>query len=200
MAARLPAPERRRQLLDVAVDVFARSGFHDTSMNEVAEAAGVTKPVLYQHFRSKRQLYRELLEDTGERLLLAITTATAVAPGPREQVTEGFGAYFRFVADERSAFLLLFGSGAEQDPEFAGAVRRIEAMVADAIAPLIEAGLDEEHRSLLAHALVGLAEAASRRWLGGELDVDPEVLAAQVADLAWGGLRSVRPVRSPLGA
>ena len=61
MNVRLPAHERRRQLLDVALDVFAADGFHSTSMNDVAEAAGVTKPVLYQHFASKRQLYLELL-------------------------------------------------------------------------------------------------------------------------------------------
>jgi AcrR family transcriptional regulator len=69
---RLPAARRRRQLLDVALAAFASHGFHPTSMNDVAEAAGVTKPVLYQHFRSKRALYLELLEDVGERLREAI--------------------------------------------------------------------------------------------------------------------------------
>jgi AcrR family transcriptional regulator len=68
-ATRLPAARRRRQLLDVAQEVFASRGFHATSMDEVAEAAGVTKPVLYQHFDSKRRLYQELLEDVGQQLL-----------------------------------------------------------------------------------------------------------------------------------
>ena len=62
-ASRLPAARRRRQLLDVALELFAARGYHTTSMNDIAEAAGVTKPVLYQHFRSKRELYLELLED-----------------------------------------------------------------------------------------------------------------------------------------
>ncbi|HEY4378100.1 MAG TPA: helix-turn-helix domain-containing protein, partial [Acidimicrobiales bacterium] len=70
---RLPAHERRPQLLAVATAVFAEHGFHGASMNQVAEAAGVTKPVLYQHFRSKRELYRELVEDVGVRLEDAIT-------------------------------------------------------------------------------------------------------------------------------
>ncbi|MGZ6966617.1 MAG: helix-turn-helix domain-containing protein, partial [Acidimicrobiia bacterium] len=63
MSMRLPAEQRRTQLVAVAVEVFGERGFHATSMDEVAEAAGVTKPVLYQHFPSKRALFRELLDD-----------------------------------------------------------------------------------------------------------------------------------------
>ena len=98
---RLPAARRRQQLLDVALEVFAERGFHPTSMNDLAEAAGVTKPVLYQHFGSKRELYLELLEDVGTRLRDAIGKATSEAAGPREQVEQGFRAYFRFVADHQ---------------------------------------------------------------------------------------------------
>ena len=65
VAMRLPAAERREQLLRTAVAVFAEHGYHATSMNDVAEAAGVTKPVLYQHFSSKRELFIELLADIG---------------------------------------------------------------------------------------------------------------------------------------
>src|SRR5215831_7846797 len=108
MSIRLPAPRRRRQLLDVALEVFAVRGYHPTSMNEIAEAAGVTKPVLYQHFRSKRELYLELLEDVGGRLRDSIGKATSEAPNPREQVRAGFLAYFTFVAEQRTAFQLLF--------------------------------------------------------------------------------------------
>ncbi|HLK43031.1 MAG TPA: helix-turn-helix domain-containing protein, partial [Thermoleophilia bacterium] len=85
MVVRLPAARRRRQLLEVALEVFARQGFHGTSMDEVAEAAGVTKPVLYQHFRSKRLLYLELLDDVGNQLLEEITKAVASAASPRQQ-------------------------------------------------------------------------------------------------------------------
>ena len=100
---RLPAEQRRRQLLDVALDIFAERGFHSTSMDEVATAAGVTKPVLYQHFPSKRALYVELLEDVGNQLLAQLTGATDRATTGRRRVEEGFGAYFRFVAENRSA-------------------------------------------------------------------------------------------------
>src|SRR6266513_871921 len=104
MSTRLPAPRRRRQLLDVALEVFAERGYHPTSMNDLADAAGVTKPVLYQHFRSKRALYLELLEDVGGRLRETISKATTEAQSPREQVRAGFRAYFTFVAAQRPAF------------------------------------------------------------------------------------------------
>ena len=90
MSIRLPAPARREQILDVAVEVFARNGFHGASMNDVAEAAGVTKPVLYQHFDSKQDLYMALLDEVGNRLLTAITKATAGVASGRQQTEQGF--------------------------------------------------------------------------------------------------------------
>lgn len=191
MPARLPAPVRRRQLLDRAVDAFAERGFHATSMNDVAEAAGVTKPVLYQHFRSKRQLYQELLEDVGTSLRQRIEAATRERGNPREQVEAGFAAYFRFVDERRSAFTLLFGSGARLDPEFTEAVHRVEVAIAAAVADLIDAGVDDLHRRILAFGVIGLAESTSRHWIDEGLDLDPDELARQVGALAWAGLRGV---------
>jgi AcrR family transcriptional regulator len=190
MQTRLPASARRRQLLDAALEAFATQGFHATSMNEVAEAAGVTKPVLYQHFGSKRALYQELLDDVAVTLEARIHAATATG-GPRAQVEAGFRAYFTFVAERRSRFTLLFGSGARRDAEFAGTVARLEASVAEWVASLIDVDIDDAHRKTLAYGIVGLAEATSRQWVTGALDVSPEELTAQAADLAWRGLRGV---------
>lgn len=193
MSIRLPAARRRRQLLDVALEVFADRGYHATSMNDVAETAGVTKPVLYQHFRSKRALYLELLEDVGGRLRDAIAKATAEADGPRQQVQAGFRAYFTFVASQQGAFQLLFGGGARRDEEFADAVRSVEISIAETIAELIVVeGLDGPRRLLLAHGIVGLAEGTSRHWLANGMAGDADELAAQVAALAWAGLRGVQ--------
>jgi AcrR family transcriptional regulator len=172
--------------------VFAERGFHPTSMNDLAEAAGVTKPVLYQHFGSKRELYLELLDDVGSRLRAAIIEATARAGGPRQQVEQGFAAYFRFVAEHRAAFQVLFGGGTRRDEEFASYARGVEEAIADAISALIEVeGLGDAERRLLAHGIVGLAEGASRHWLTTKAGGDPEELAARVAELAWAGLRGV---------
>ena len=194
--ARLPAVQRRRQLFDVALEVFAERGYHGASMAEIAEAAGVTKPVLYQRFRSKRELYLELLADVGQRLLEEVQKATAAAGGPSQQVASGFAAYFRFVADNESAFRLLFGGdGREADPQFADAVRRVEDAMADAIAALIEADIDDDHRRLLAYGVVGLAEATSRHWVLSGRREDVDTLSRRVADLTWAGLRGIRHER-----
>lgn len=190
MAPRLPAAQRRRQLLDVALGVFATAGFDGASMADVAAAAGVTKPVLYQHFRSKRELYLQLLDDVGSQLDEAIAKATAEAEGPRQQVEAGFAAYFRFVADHEHAFRLLFGG--HRDDEFREAVQRLERRLADAIASLIDADLDPDHRRLLGHGIVGLAEGTVRQALLAGGPLEPDVLARRTAHLAWAGLRAVR--------
>ncbi len=194
MAPRLPAPRRRRQLLDVALDRFAAKGFHATSMGEIADAAGVTKPVLYQHFHSKRQLYLELLDDVGGQLMEAIGKATAGAQSPHRQVEAGFAAYVGFMLERSQAFPLLFGGGARRDPEFADAVRRVEESIAEAVASLIEADVDPGHRQVLAYAIVGMAEGVLRHWHAARSPVDADRLVRQMADLAWAGLRGVRRV------
>lgn len=192
MTERLPAARRRRQLLDVAVEVFAAHGYHQTTMNQVAEAAGVTKPVLYQHFASKQDLFGEVLNDLGTRLEEAIGKATSAATSPRNQVRAGFTAYFRFVVEERTASQLLFGADTRQEPEFDEIARRTRASIAEATAALIDVeGLDQDDRRFLAQGIIGIAEATSRHWIqeGGSDDID--VVAEAAADLAWGGLRGV---------
>jgi AcrR family transcriptional regulator len=192
VSARLPAARRRRQLLDVALTVFAERGFHPTSMNDIAEAAGVTKPVLYQHFGSKRELYLELLEDVGGQLRDEIEKATSEAGGPRQQVEAGFAAYFQFVHRQQAAFLILFGGSARREDEFADAVLQVEASIADTIAALIDVeGLGVDRQRLLAYGIVGLAESTSRQWLLAGAKGDPGQLAADVARLAWAGLRGI---------
>jgi AcrR family transcriptional regulator len=191
MSMRLPAPARREQILDVSVQVFARNGFHSTSMNDVAEAAGVTKPVLYQHFDSKQDLYLALLEEAGLRLRNAVAKGVASASNGKQMTEMGFKAYFRWVAEDHDAFLLLFGSRANRDEESTVAIRRITAEAAAAIAPLIAADIAPDHQRTLAHGLVGLAEGATRHLIERGDTFDPEVLGQQVADLAWAGLRAV---------
>jgi AcrR family transcriptional regulator len=191
MSPRLPAPERREQLLDVALRVFSASGFHGSSMNDVAEAAGVTKPVLYQHFASKRELYLALLDTAGEHVNAVILAAAADATGPHDQVTRGVRAYFHWVAEHRDSFLLLFGDGGRRDEEFTEAVRLVEMRMANDLAPLIRAEIDPEHQTILAHGIVGLAETTARRLVQSGVPFDPDVVASQIADLLWGGLRAI---------
>ncbi len=202
MSKRLSADRRREQLLEVALRLFATSGFNATTMDEIAEAAGVTKPLLYQHFDSKRALYLELVRSVANSLLEAIGKAVAEAEGPRQQVEGGFAAYFHLVVSRADAFRLLFGSDVPNDAELSRAVRDVEDTIAEAIEVLIDAGLEEDHRRMLAFAVVGMAEAASRYFLanrdtdetdaaGTEAERRAARLAGRLADLAWAGLRTV---------
>lgn len=196
---RLSADERRRQLLTVALGLFAARGYESTTMDDIADAAGVTKPLLYQHFASKRALYVELVDSVAEDLLDAIGSATSAAPGPREQVEQGFGAFFDMVVTHETAFRLLYGRGRPAHAELGYALRRVEDAIAEAIDPLIAAGLDPDHRRFLAYAVVGMAEGASRHWIESRARALPEtaqevhLLARRLADLAWAGLRAVHP-------
>ncbi|MGA2835179.1 MAG: TetR/AcrR family transcriptional regulator [Acidimicrobiales bacterium] len=209
---RLTADARRRQLFDVALALFAEHGYSATTMDDIAESAGVTKPLVYQHFDSKRALYLELLDVFSREMIDRIVEATAAADGPRQQVELGFAAYFELMVDNESAFRLLYGRDAPDDPELGAALHRVEEAIAVAIDPLIDAGLDPAHRHLLARAVVGMAEGASRYWLDTRRDDPsepdrllppvPEVdrivesgrLAAQLADFAWAGLRQVHRI------
>jgi len=191
---RLPAAERRQQLLDVALESFSKQGFHQTSMNDIADAAGVTKPVLYQHFGSKRDLFLELLRELGGRLREAVGKAAVEAGGPRQQVENGMRAYFRWVQEHRAGFEILFDGDTRRDREFMSEAVKVERDIAETIASLIVVeGLGDERRRLLAYGIVGLSETTCRHWLHNKLDLTADELAAQVAELAWGGLRGLRP-------
>lgn len=189
---RLPAEQRRSQLFEVACEVFADAGFHATSMEDIAEAAGVTKPVLYQHFPSKRALYRELLGDVATRLVAAVRGAARSAATGRARVHEGFAAYFRFVSANRAAFRLLFGASVRNDEEFAGIAERAVDEIAALTAGLIDIDAEPEHRLVLAHAVVGMAEATIRRLPRDDGNLDADALAGWLAEMAWFGLRGVR--------
>jgi AcrR family transcriptional regulator len=194
---RLTAEQRRQQLFSVALELFARRGYRATTMDDIADAAGVTKPLLYQHFSSKRALYLELVDAIAQDLLTAIRKAVMRADGPRQQVELGFAAYFRLVVNREAEFRLLYGRDHADDHELGRARRLVEDAIAEAIDPLIDAGLSADHRRLLAYGIVGMAEGASRLFMAERTPDDPAVdeeaqrLARRMADLAWAGLRSV---------
>jgi AcrR family transcriptional regulator len=194
---RLTAEQRRQQLVAVALELFARRGYRATTMDDIAEAAGVTKPLVYQHFSSKRALYLELVTSIAHELLLAVRAAVELAEGPRQQVEMGFAAYFGLVISREAEFRLLYGRDHADDEELGRALRTVEDAMAEAIEPLIDAGLDDDHRRLLAYAVVGMAEGASRQFIEQRttehslVEDEASRLAQRVADLAWAGLRSV---------
>ena len=111
MPTRLPAAKRREQLLDVAMTEFAANGYHGTSMNHVAKAAGITKPVLYQHFASKRDLYVELVDDVADRLASQVLKSIHPTDSYFQITVNALSAYFSFVEqNERESFSFFSGA------------------------------------------------------------------------------------------
>ncbi len=164
-------------------------------MDDIATAAGVTKPVLYQHFRSKRALYREILHSVGNEMIHALDSATASAPTGRARVEAGFAAYFRWVERNPAAFRILFGASVRNDREFSETIESVLERATTAIAELIEINASGDHRRALAHALIGMTESVSRNDLvqpGDHARMSADDLASWLAELAWFGLRGVR--------
>ena len=189
VGTRLPAAERRAQLLAVACRLFARDGYRGASMEAIAEAAGVTKPVLYQHFSSKHALYNDLLGSELARLERAITEALAQAGDNAERLRQGFGAYLDFVDVHSDAFRVLFTEVLGVDASFQHRVSRFREWVAGRIAAIIraEAGLPEPRAEALAAAIVGMAEGAAAWWLTEARPLPATELADELAGLAWKG-------------
>ncbi len=187
--SRMSAADRRRQVLDVGLEVFARHGYHETSMSALAAEAGVTKPVLYQHFASKHDLFEELLSETGDRLMRAIE-ASEVEDTPRRRVEAGFRSFFRFFEERPAAFALLYGTSLAVDPDFRRDARRVRDTFAEYLAGLIRT-VDHESALAMAAGINGLSEGMIRHWMHEEDPRPAEEMAALAARLAWGGLKSL---------
>jgi AcrR family transcriptional regulator len=194
---RLRAAERRAQLLGVARRLFARDGYRGASMESIAEAAGVTKPVLYQHFSSKRALYSALLANDLGRLTADLEAAFSQAEGNAERLRRGFGAYLDFVDRHEDAFRLLFTEALGLDADFQRRVAEFRRWVAGRVAAIIaaEAGLAAPRARALAAAIVGMAEGAAGWWLDERRPLEAGELADELAGLAWKGF-----ARFPSGA
>ncbi len=193
MSGRLPGPERKRQLLTVARRVMAKNGYHQTTMSEIAAAAGVTKPVLYQHYKSKRDLYRNVLEDIGARLQSAVVNAAADSDSPRQRVESGIGAYAQFVEEDPDGFRLLFSGANRQDPEWAALTSGVERSLAQAISTFIDVpSVEQRRRQTMAYGVMGLAEAMMRHAkTDPAASISTERLAADITNLLWAGLRGI---------
>ena len=191
--SRLPGPERRAQVLAVARRVLGDRGFHGTTMADIAQAAGVTKPVLYQHFASKRELYHTVLTDIGDRLEAAIVDSAVAAPTPRSRAEEGIRAFARFVEDDFDGFRLLFDGTNRHDEEWAEITRDVERSLASAVAAMIDVpSIDPQRRQVLAHGIIGLAESMMRQAkVEGGAGYPEDQLVRDITALTWAGLRGI---------
>ena len=188
--ARLSRSERRAQLLVAARDVFAAQGYHAAAMDDIAEKAGVSKPVLYQHFPGKLELYRALLTTYADELVERLRTAIQSTQDNRERVRAAVAAYFDFVDGEGRAYRLVFESDMRNEPEAAAVVdnatQRCIDLIADAVTT--DAGLDAPRARMLAVGLVGLSQVAAKYWLDSDREVPRDEAVELMSSLAWKGL------------
>ncbi len=188
--SRLPKGARRKQLLDAAQEVFVAQGYHATAMDGIAERAGVSKPVLYQHFPGKLELYLALLEQHSEALVRNVREALASTTENKQRVAATFRAFFEFVAGEGEAFRLVFESDLHNVPEVRDRAERTLQECGEMISRVIQedTGVSSEEAHLLAMGLVGMAEVSARYWLGSARSITQEEAEQYVARLAWRGI------------
>jgi AcrR family transcriptional regulator len=187
---RLPRHERRRQLLDAALEVFVSRGYHAAAMDEIAERAGVSKPVLYQHFPGKLELYLALLDESVDILVETVREALGSTTDNKQRVAATFGAYFEFVGGEGQAYRLVFESDLSNESAVRDRLERAQRECAELISQVVraDAGLSDEEAHLISVGLVGLAQVTARYWLSTRDRVPREAAEQMVARLAWRGI------------
>src|SRR3954464_7182072 len=178
------------QLLGAAREVFVAQGYHAAAMDEIAERAGVSKPVLYQHFPSKRDLYLALLEQHTDELVAATRAALASTPDNKQRVEATMAAFFSFIDSESESFRLVFESDFTSDPEVRELLDRMQRVCTEAIAEVIkeDTGLPAAEAELWSIGLAGIAHVTARYWTQAGRPVPRDAAAALVAHLSWRGI------------
>jgi AcrR family transcriptional regulator len=189
----VPRERREQEILDVAGGIFARAGYHSASMDEIADSAGVSKPMLYAYFDSKEGLYLAYIKRAGGELLERLVSARPrdAAPGAslRARITE----FLSFVQEHGDGWMVLFGEVGSTRP-FAENVAALREQIADAIRRMIEAeaetgswpGYAPPASDAIAHALVGAGESLANWWLD-----HPEVARDEVAGWYYAVVQAV---------
>ena len=187
---RLPRDERRAQLLTAALEVFTAAGYHAAAMDEIADRAGVSKPVLYQHFPSKLDLYLAVLDLHVDSLVYTIQRAIASTHDNADRVRATVDAYFNFIEEEGEAYRLLFESDMNVEPAVRDRLSRMTYDCAAAVSAIIAAdtGIPEEAAMLLGVGLIGTAQFTARYWLERDGRVPRKAAADLVANLQWRGI------------
>ncbi len=204
---RVPRAVRSEQLLELADRLFAERGFAGASMDELARRAGVSKPVIYDHFGSKDQLFTTCVRRAGEALADQVATAVRKESEPRARLRAGSIAYFQFLQARLRAWAALFAEES-RDARFAAEASRIRRRQSDLMISLIAetSGMAPDHGGRLRLEAMTLAIAGAYEslslWWHEHPGVSPEQLTDWLLDLIWPGLEELttRLAAAPDGA
>ena len=190
---RLPRGERRDQLLATASEVFVDRGYHAAGMDEIADRAGVSKPVLYQHFSSKLDLYLAVLQQHGDILVAGVRQALRTTTDNRQRLRSAVGAFFDFIEHDSQGYRLIFENDNVTEPQVAGQVKVAIEACTDAVFDLIsqDSGLDPHRARMIAVGLVGISVDCARYWLDADRPISREDAVEGTVQFAWGGLSHV---------
>lgn len=186
---RLPKAQRREQLMDTARSVFVDQGYHAASMEDIADRAGVSKPLLYQHFPGKLDLYLAILDSGIDSLLATSDASLTNITDNKQRVRATIRSYLEFVDDPDGAYRLVFSSDLTNEPEVRARMAHLDKEVIRRIAAVIkeDTGLSESQAQLLGAGLHGLAQVASTAWLGNP-DINRDEAVELLSSLAWRGI------------
>jgi AcrR family transcriptional regulator len=195
---RLPRDERRGQLLDAASEIFVDRGYHAAGMDEIADRAGVSKPVLYQHFSSKLELYLAVLNRHVENLVSGVRQALRTTTDNRQRLRAAVQAFFDFIEQDGQGYRLIFENDNVTEPEVAEQVKVATEACTDAVFDLIsrDSGLDPHRARMIAVGLVGVSVDCARYWLDTDRPITKEDAVDGTVQFAWGGLSHV-PLTRP---
>ncbi|QDQ16328.1 TetR/AcrR family transcriptional regulator [Streptomyces spectabilis] len=198
-------------MIDVAVQVFAKRGYHAASVDEIAELAGISKPMVYLYLDSKEGLFLACLRREADRLVTAFQGAAreAAATGadggsgrggaPEVRLHAGLLAFFAFVAERRDSWVVLHRQASELSETIAAAVAEARRAVMAQVAELVRAGIEESvaapqlterEADFVAHALVGAADSLTD-WMARNPGQSPEGVALRLMNMVWVGMGRV---------
>jgi AcrR family transcriptional regulator len=175
--SRLPRDERRALLLSAALEVFTAAGYHSAAMDEIADRANVSKPVLYQHFHI-------------DSLVFEIQKAISSTPDNQQRVHVTIDAYFDFIENEGEAFRLLFESDMSVEPQVRERLNRMTYDCAAAVSGVIsnDTGLPREEAMMLGVGLIGYVQVTARHWLERDGKLSRTQAIELVENLMWRGI------------
>ncbi len=189
-ARRARRSRRREQLLVAAGEAFAAGGYYATSMDNISRIAGVSKPILYQHFSNKLDLYLAVLQGHIDVLVHNVRHALRSTTDNEQRVRAAVEAYFDFVDDRTQGYRVVFESDVPSEPSVQWRTAQgIEACV-DAIFDLVShnSGLDNHRARTLAVGLVGASQFAAQYWLEAGRPIPKSEAVEATVTLCWGGV------------
>jgi AcrR family transcriptional regulator len=195
---RMPRDERRGQLLAAASAVFVDRGYHAAGMDEIADRAGVSKPVLYQHFTSKLELYLAVLQRHVDNLVSGVRQALRTTTDNRQRVRAAVQAFFDFIEHDGQGYRLIFENDYVTEPQVAAQVKVATEACTDAVFDLIshDSGLEPHRARMIAVGLVSISVDSARYWLNNDRPISKEDAMEGTVHFIWGGLSHVPLTRS----